>query len=124
MMASIQVREHAKINLPPPLVGIRTIERMLLRHATGPMPEKRLIVAVICQSIVDSRCGAKDDRCTARAFLRGCDLDSWADLVDLNPAFVREVAHKTHYLPEAPKKPSGAAPATIVTGRTYAGLQS
>ncbi|WP_301100422.1 hypothetical protein [Propionivibrio sp.] len=124
MMTSIQVREHAKAKLPPPLVKIRTIERMLLRHATGPIPEARLVVAVICQAMADCRSGSKDDRRTARAFLNGGDLDAWAALVDLNPAFIREVAIKTHYLPEAPMTTSGAVPATIATGRTHAGFQS
>ena len=124
MMTSIQVRKHAKTTLPPPLVKIRTIERMLLRHAIGPIPEARLVVAVICQAMADCRSGSKDDRRTARAFLNGGDLDAWAALVDLNPAFVREVAIKTHYLPEAPLTTSGAVLATIATGRTHAGLQS
>lgn len=123
-MVLIQVREHAKADLPPPLVGIRAIERLLLRHATGPTPEKRLSVAVICQSMVDSRCGAKDERRTARAFLRGHGLDAWADLVDLNPTFVREVAIKTHYLPAATKPANNSLPRNIATGGIYAGLQS
>jgi cytochrome oxidase assembly protein ShyY1 len=124
MMTSIQVRKHAKTNLPPPLVKIRTIERMLLRHATGPIPEARLIVAVICQAMADSRSSSKNERRTARNFLYGRDLDAWAALIDLDPTFVREVAIKTHYLPEAPMTTSGAVPATIAAGRTHAGLQS
>jgi hypothetical protein len=124
MMTPIQVRKHAKTNLPPPLVKIRTIERMLLRHANGPIPEARLVVAVICQAMADCRSGSKDDRRTARAFLHGRNLEAWAALVDLDPTFVREVAIKTHYLPEAPMTTSGALPATVATGRTHAGLQS
>jgi cytochrome oxidase assembly protein ShyY1 len=124
MMTSIQVRKHAKTNLPPPLVKIRTIERMLLRHATGPIPEVRLIVAVICQAMADSRSSSKNEHRTARNFLYGRDLDAWAALIDLDPTFVREVAIKTHYLPEAPMTTSGAVPATIAAGRTHAGLQS
>ena len=104
MKNSIQVRERAKAKLPLPLVNIRTIERMLLRHANGPIPEARLVVAVICQAMVDCRSGSKDDCRSARSFLCGDDLDAWAALVDLNPAFIREVAIKTHYLPEAPEK--------------------
>jgi hypothetical protein len=124
MMTAIQVRKHAKTKLPPPLVKIRTIERMLLRHATGPIPEARLIVAVICQAMADCRSGSKDNRRTARVFLYGGNLDAWAALVDLDPTFVREVATKTHYLQEAPITTSGAAPATIAPGRTHAGFQS
>lgn len=124
MMTPIQVRKHAKTKLPPPLVKIRTIERMLLRHATGPIPEARLVVAVICQAMADCRSGSKDDRRTARAFLYGRNLDAWAALVDLDPTFVREVAIKTHYLPEAPLTTSSVVPATVATGRTHAGLQS
>ena len=103
MKNSIQVREHAKAKLALPLVNIRTIERMLLRHVNGPIPEARLVVAVICQAMVDCCSGSKDDCRSARSFLCGEDLDAWAALVDLNPAFIREVAIKTHYLPEAPK---------------------
>lgn len=121
-MTSIQVREHAKRDLPPPLVGIRAIERMLLRNATGPTPEKLLVVAVICQAMIDSRCSANDYRRTARAFLRGSNLDAWAALIRLNPAFVREVAHKTYYLPEAPRRPNGATTTGIATRRAHAGL--
>ncbi len=100
MKNSIQVREHARAKLPLPLVNSRTIERMLLRHANGPIPEARLVVAVICQAMIDSRGGSKDDRRTASSFLCGGDLDAWASLVDLNPAFIREVAIKTNSLAE------------------------
>jgi acetyltransferase len=36
-----------------PLVGMRVIERLLLRHVFAPVPEAKLIVAVICQAIAD-----------------------------------------------------------------------
>lgn len=122
MMTVIQVREHAKADLPRPLVGIRAIERLLLRHAIGPTPEKRLIVAVICQAMVDSRCGNKDELRSGRSFLEGRDLDAWAALIDLNPVFLREVARKTHYLPHESQALSAATRTT--NGRKYAGFQS
>jgi hypothetical protein len=99
MMANIQVRQHARADLPPPLVKIHAIERMFLRHALGPTPEKRLVVAVICQALVDARTGSRHEQRTARRFLGGPDLDAWADLVGLPAAFVRDVAIRTHYLP-------------------------
>ena len=104
MKNSIQVREHARAKLPLPLVNSRTIERMLLRHAKGPVSLVRLVVAVICRAMIDCRSGAKDECRSARSFLCGDDLDTWASLVDLNPAFIREVAIKTHYLAEAAEK--------------------
>jgi hypothetical protein len=104
MKNSIQVHEHARANLPLPLVNSRTIERMLLRHAKGPVPQVRLVVAVICQAMIDCRSGAKDDRRTASSFLCGDGLDTWASLVDLNPDFIRIVAIKTHYLAKTSEK--------------------
>lgn len=121
-MTLIQVRERAKADLPRSLVGIRAIERLLLRHATGPTPEKRLIVAVICQAMTDSRCGNKDELRSGRLFLEGRNLDVWAVLVDLNPVFLREVACKTHYLPHGPQAVSAATRTT--NGRKHAGFQS
>lgn len=121
MMIAIQVRERAKADLPRPLIGIRAIERLLLRHATGPTPEKRLIVAVICQAMVDARSSNKDELYSGRAFLQGHDLDAWADLVDLNPAFLREVARRLHYLPHEPHAISVAT--RPINGRKHAGFQ-
>lgn len=122
-MTAIQVRERAKADLPRPLVSIRAIERLLLRHATGPTPEKRLVVAVICQAMVDSRCGNKDALRSGRAFLEGRDLEAWAALVDLNPGFLRDVARKTHYLPHALIDVIHVATRTT-NGRKHAGFQS
>ena len=120
MTTPIQANKNTQAVLPRPLVSIRVIERLLLRHATGPTPEKRLIVAVICQAMVDSRCGSRDDRRTAQDFLRSGVLDGWANLVDLHPAFVREVARKTHYLPDAQEDPTDTTFKNKVIGRKYA----
>lgn len=96
------VRRRRRAKLPPPLVTIRTIEKLLLRHISappsGPLPEQRLIVAVICQAIADLRCGTTSEQRQARRFLLGDDLGAWATWVDLQPSFIREVAVKTLYL--------------------------
>lgn len=104
MKPAIQARKPAASVLPPPLVRMPAIARMLLRNTDDRTPEARLVVAVICQAMIDARVGTMDDSRTARAFLTSKQLDPWADLVGLNPAFVREVAVKTHYLPEPPAK--------------------
>lgn len=96
------VRRRRRAKLPPPLVTIRAIEKLLLRHISappsGPLPEQRLIVAVICQAIADLRCGTSGEQRQARRFLLGDDLGAWATWVDLQPSFIREVAVKTLYL--------------------------
>jgi|JI10StandDraft_1071094.scaffolds.fasta_scaffold1214228_2 hypothetical protein len=100
--ASPDVRRRQRAKLPPPLVTIRAIEKLLLRHISappsGPLPEQRLIVAVICQAIADLRCGTTGEQQQARRFLLGDDLSAWAAWVDLQPSFIREVAVKTLYL--------------------------
>lgn len=99
---SLDVRRGQRAKFPPPLVTIRAIEKLLLRHISappsGPLPEQRLIVAVICQAIADLRCGTKAEQQQARHFVMGEDLSAWAQWVDLQPSFIREVAIKTHYL--------------------------
>ncbi|MCL9847203.1 hypothetical protein [Ralstonia solanacearum] len=100
---AIDPRRTRRAARPRPLVTMRVVERLLLRHvnapATGPLPEQRLILAVLCQAIADARYAesqsVQDD---AERFLRGDDLAQVAGLIDLNPAFVREVAVKTGYL--------------------------
>ncbi|MDB0511614.1 hypothetical protein [Ralstonia solanacearum] len=100
---AIDPRRTRRSARPRPLVTMRVVERLLLRHvnapATGPLPEQRLIVAVLCQAIADARYGenrpVQED---AERFLRSDDLAQVAGLIDLNPAFVREVAVKTGYL--------------------------
>ncbi|MDA8327543.1 MAG: hypothetical protein M0Z83_01065 [Betaproteobacteria bacterium] len=81
-----------------PLVGIRIIERMLLRHVFAPVPEAKLIVAMICQAMADAI--SSDDYLRRRAyeFLQSRRLDFFTDLVDINPEFVRDVARRTRYL--------------------------
>ena len=120
------VRRRQRAKLPAPLVTIHAIEKLLLRHISappsGPLPEQRLIVAVICQAIADLRGGTASERQQARYFLMGDDLGAWAQWVDLQPSFIREVAIKTRYLlpvafdADAPRKPAGR--------RSDAGLQS
>lgn len=82
-----------------PLVGIRAIERLLLRHAFAPKPETKLMVAVICQGMADAV--SVDDYVRRRAirFLNGHNLERIADLIGLHPEFVRQVARQAHYLP-------------------------
>lgn len=98
VIAPMQILKRNKIVLPRPLVGIHAIERLLLRHVFAPVPEARLIVAVICQGIADA--ASSDDYLRRRAcqFLQGFHLEYLADLVELNPEFVREVARRAHYL--------------------------
>lgn len=82
-----------------PLVGIRAIERLLLRHAFAPKPEAKLMVAVICQGMADAV--SADDYVRRRAirFLKGHNLERIADLIGLHPEFVRQVAQQANYLP-------------------------
>ncbi|MHA6890852.1 hypothetical protein [Ralstonia pseudosolanacearum] len=101
--SAIDPRRTRRAARPRPLVTMRVVERLLLRHVpvpvTGLLPEQRLIVAVLCQAIADARYGenrpVQED---AERFLRSDDLVQVAGLIDLNPAFVREVAVKTGYL--------------------------
>jgi hypothetical protein len=98
VIAPMQILKRDKIVLPRPLVGIHAIERLLLRHVFAPVPEARLIVAVICQGIADT--ASRDDYLRRRAcrFLQSFHLEYLADLVELNPEFVREVARRARYL--------------------------
>lgn len=88
----------ASARLAAPLVGMRSIERLLLRHVFAPVPEAKLVVAVICQGIADAASIEDYTRRKAYQFLYGNDLDYLADLVELNPEFVREVARRARYL--------------------------
>ena len=89
---------------PKPKVSIQAIEKMLLRHvdapSAGPLPEQRLVVAVICHTLVDALNGNDSQQHAAARFLRGAELSFWTALVDLNPRFVREVATQCGYLME------------------------
>ena len=126
---SPDVRRRQRAKLPPPLVTIRAIEKLLLRHISappsGPLPEQRLIVAVICQAIADLRCGTTGEQRQARRFLLGDDLSAWATWVDLQPSFIREVAVKTLYLlPVAEEAVTAFEPSVNVSERRHdAGLQ-
>ncbi|MCX8521791.1 MAG: hypothetical protein ORN28_09690 [Rhodoferax sp.] len=127
---SPDVRRKQRAKLPPPLVTIRAIEKLLLRHISappsGPFPEQRLIVAVICQAIADLRCGTTGEQRQARRFLLGDDLDAWATWVDLQPRFIREVAVKTLYLLPVAEEPVTPCESTSTHSerRHDAGLQS
>ena len=83
---------------PHPLVGIHAIERLLLRHVFAPVPEAKLIVAVICQGIADA--ASSDDYLRRRAcrFLQGFHLEYLADRDGHNPEFMREVARRARYI--------------------------
>lgn len=125
------VRRAARAKLPPPRVGIHVIERLLLRHVNaplgGPVSEQRLVVAVICQALVDACCGTRGERRDAKRFLRGPDLVVWAARVDLHHEFIREVAIKTNYLLDEPDddgNASNAVPGACSERRDDAGLQS
>lgn len=84
-----------------PLVGIRIIERVLLRQAFAPVPEAKLMVAVICQGIADAVSVDEYIRRRAIRFLQGHNLERIADLIGLHPEFVRQLARQAHYLPQA-----------------------
>ena len=107
--STIDPRRTRRVARPRPLVTIRAVERLLLRHVpapvTGLLPEQRLIVAVLCQAIADARyADRKHLQEDAERFLRSDDLAQVAGLIDLNPAFVREVAVKTGYLLATPEE--------------------
>ncbi|WP_275760737.1 hypothetical protein [Ralstonia pseudosolanacearum] len=107
--SAIEPRRARRAARPRPLVTIRAVERLLLRHVpvlvNGLLPEQRLIVAVLCQAIADARyADRKQLQEDAERFLRSDDLAQVAGLIDLNPAFVREVAVKTGYLLAAPEE--------------------
>ncbi|MDO3539076.1 hypothetical protein [Ralstonia pseudosolanacearum] len=107
--SAIDPRRARRAARPRPLVTMRVVERLLLRHVpapvTGLLPEQRLIVAVLCQAIADARyADRKHLQEDAERFLRSDDLAQVAGLIDLNPAFVREVAVKTGYLLATPEE--------------------
>lgn len=85
-----------------PLVGIRSIERLLLRNVFAPVPEAKLLVAVISQAIADAVSTNEYTRRRACRFLLGKRLDYLANLVDLNSEFVRELARRSRYLNSTP----------------------
>lgn len=80
-----------------PLVGMRAIERVLLRHAFAQVPEVKLLVAVLCQGMADAVSSDEYIRRRAYRFLVGGRLDYLSNLVGLEPEFVREVARRSRY---------------------------
>ncbi|MGF6839875.1 hypothetical protein QF001_003742 [Paraburkholderia youngii] len=81
------------------LVRQTTIERVLLHNCElPPTPHVQLVVAVLARAIAD--CALPRRGPDAQAFMRGERLEQWCYLVGLEPAFVREVAVKTGYLPD------------------------
>ena len=95
-MTCIQPRKHPKVLRP--LVGIRAVNRMLLRSVDATCPEVQLIVSVISQAIADCTLADVDDRAAAQRFMYCWRLTAWAQAVGLDPDFVREVAIRTQYL--------------------------
>lgn len=108
------IESEQRWRVPKPLVGMRTIEKLLNRHTAVSCPESRLVVAVIGQAIVDCLTPCSRPRRAARRFVLGDELGLWCDLVGLNADFVRFVARKAGYLADAPP-PKKAAPAKALT---------
>ena len=106
-MTCIHPRKHPKVLRP--LVGIRAVNRMLLRSVQANCPEVQLIVCVITQAIADCALADAQDKAAAQRFMYCWRLEAWAQAVGLDPDFVREVAIKTQYLnPRACQPPVGA----------------
>lgn len=96
--SALAAAQNLRWRPPRPLVGMKTLERVLNRHAELSTPEARLAVAVIALAIVDCISTKEGVRREARRFLLGDALVQWADLVGLEPYFVREVAREAGYL--------------------------
>jgi hypothetical protein len=120
-----------------PLVSVDCLSRVLLRQASGPEPEKKLAVAVICRAIEDCRpdprvsLTRKEARYQAAVqrqairFMQGTALDAWASAFDLDARFIRELAIKTGYW-HAQSASATASTTTNVNSqerRTHAGFQ-
>ena len=95
----MNVRKHST---QKPRVSTSAIERMLLRHAFAITPESRLFVAVIGQALHDMTQQHGHYRRRARHFFNTRGLDNYAELIGLEPEFVREIARKTGYLDNKP----------------------
>lgn len=78
---------------------ISLVSKVLLRAIQQPSPEASLIAAVICQSIADAN-GRNNEEGVEDAirFLRGERLDFMANLIGINPEWVREIAVRSGYL--------------------------
>lgn len=125
----------------PPLVGLACLEKVLLRQASGPEPEKKLAVAVICRAIADCRSdvrgpdvvpAGRDSALVQRQairFMQSSALDAWASAFDLDARFIRELAIKTGYWAVAKTETYQATTVIATTNanrnerRTNAGLQ-
>ena len=124
-----------------PLVGLACLEKVLLRQASGPEPEKKLAVAVICRAIADCRSdvrgpdvvpAGRDSALVQRQavrFMQSSSLDAWASAFDLDARFIRELAIKTGYWDAEGEAKDQATAAIAITNanrnerRTHAGLQ-
>ena len=84
---------------PKPKVTYGTLDKLLRRHLTVPIPEARLVTAVIARAIADGIHRDPHIRTEARRFLQGRRLECWCDGVGLDPNAVREIAVKAGYLP-------------------------
>ena len=107
---------------PRPRLTPASIGRVLLRHAEGPTPEKRLVVAVITLALSDLFSQDEDLRQSARDFLQGQNLDHWASSIGLDGTFVRELAQMSGYLPRPEPMPDDRNP-TESAETNDAGLQ-
>lgn len=120
-MNSSQLQRLKPRRRPRPLVSMDCLRQVLLRKASGPEPEKKLAVAVICQAIEDCRIDPRaapkpsKDRFGSTAsearyqavvqhqairFMQGEALDAWASAFELDARFIRELAIKTGYWQE------------------------
>ena len=95
-MTCIHPRKHPKVLKP--LVGIRAVNRMLLRSVDATCAEVQLIVSVISQAIADCALADAQDKAAAQRFMYCWRMEAWAQAVGLDPEFVREVAIRTQYL--------------------------
>jgi len=90
--------------------SIQTISRMILSHAQGPIPECKLLVAVICSAAIDAaspQTPRKSNpnttnnatiRHKAIQFLRGRGMDTYARLLRIRPQFILEMLEDGGYL--------------------------
>ena len=120
-MNSSQLQRLKPRRRPRHLVSVDCLRQVLLRKASGPEPEKKLAVAMICQAIedcrIDSRAAPKPSKerfgstasearyqavvqHQAIRFMQGEALDAWASAFELDARFIRELAIKTGYWQE------------------------
>ncbi|CAK0762109.1 hypothetical protein CCP4SC76_3650005 [Gammaproteobacteria bacterium] len=77
----------------PSRIPALLLERVLLRHTGDTSPETRFLVAIIGQAFADIQSRSIDPRTclSASDFINGKGLDRIAQLVGLEPSFVREL---------------------------------